>query len=243
MLDLAYLVRSILQDLELNDTGVCGVFLHGTPHGDARRTMCAGNNLAFIRELHHYARTKQYIGDEAAEIPDQDFTVPFDESYVVPIGDDLRTAGFSRGVRGVADYLLKSVDGDSSLAFDHIREKSKGRQRKPLAVRSFAVKTEEEALLSPGELVASMKDRLLQTRGGFRMLHAGDAPANSEMYGLQEALGHPPMHVPDKTGGDFLCCEVEGVPFCDIEATLEETEPESVDIADRMHTRIDVEWS
>ena len=242
MLDLAYLVRHVLGELELSDAGLCGVFLHGTPHGDAKRTMCAGNNLAFIRELHHFLRTKQYPGNDAAEIPDQDFTPPFADSYVVPIGDDLRSAGYATATRDVAEYLLRSVDGEAAFAFDHLRQSTSGRQRKPVAVRSFAVRREDDSKEDTKQLVEDVQSRLLATRGGTRWIHAGSKSKAPILTDLQIAVGKESTHIPDKSNAEFLCCEVEAVPLCDIETVLEDAEPDSIEIAERMHSRIDIEW-
>lgn len=242
MLDLAYLVRRVLGELELSDAGLSGVFLQGTPHGDAKRTMCAGNNLAFIRELHHYLRKKQYTGDDAVEIPDQDFTPPFADSYVVPIGEDLRSAGYATATRDIAEYLLRSVNGEAAFAFDFLRQSTSGRQRKPVAVRSFAVRREEDSTDDTKQLAENVQSRLLTTRGGTRWIHVGGNSNNAILTDLQIAIGKEPTHFPDKSNDDFLCCEVEAVPLCDIEAVLEDAEPDSIEIAERMHSRIDIEW-
>lgn len=242
LIDLAYLVRNVLQDLELSDAGLCGVCLLGTPHGEARRVMCAANNLTFVRELHHFTRTKQYIGDDDVEIPGQDFTSPFADCYVVPIGDDMRPDDFASAAGEVAGYLLRSGVGPTASTFDHIRKSTATRQRKPLAVRSFAVESSSHAQPFRARTMKDIRSRLFKTRGGTRLILVGKKPKDTVLPMMESAHGKPPMLLPSKERGHLLCCEVEAVPFCDIEATLEEAEPESVGIADRLHARIDIEW-
>jgi len=123
VLDVGYLVRKILRDLKLSETGVCGVLAHCTGRDPQARELALANSYAFLGELNHYSDVHNaYPGDRACGLPAfaaED--APFNDAYVVHVGEDLEKAEFVAATHKLAQYLYWNTVTSAGAFFDKCR--------------------------------------------------------------------------------------------------------------------------
>jgi len=82
--------------------------------------------------------------------------------------------------------------------------------------------------------------------GGDRRLLI-TVPEGASAAGLVRQIEHLASVQPSLASGDdvdvALCCEVHRVPLAEVAGLLVEEHPELVDVANRVHTRLDVAWT
>lgn len=254
--DVGYALRGLLSELDLRDTGLAAFLLNGLPAASSGRTLCGGNSIACLRELDYFCRTESYPGDASAGIPASEYMTPFPTAYAVNLGSSLGTAGFEDAAERVADYLHHALAGPAASILDHVRLQSGGASVAS-SMRAFATArvpfgpprptdTPADPAGRPDlvEAVASAGNRLFKTRGASRLLiaNAGGLPEDL-CESIRAGCGNPVTAIDQEDGdGPFICLEVEDVPLCDVEARLEDLCPEGADLAERLHTRTDIEW-
>jgi hypothetical protein len=113
VLDAAYLVRKLLAELGYPQDGVCGILLHGTGRNPEQRELATANTYACLSEWSHYCRTGRYPGDSDGLVPAIESPAgPFQDTYLVHLGDDLGERQFALAADDLAEYLyLSSVTG------------------------------------------------------------------------------------------------------------------------------------
>jgi serine/threonine protein kinase len=110
-LDVGYAVRAILDKIGLASTSIIGIMLHATG-GDARHCELARvNSFSWLTELQHFQLPNvSYPGDPSCGFPAHPSGVkPFDETYLVHLGDNLDAVDFDAATRCVAEYLRLNV--------------------------------------------------------------------------------------------------------------------------------------
>ncbi|HEV3116241.1 MAG TPA: tubulin-like doman-containing protein, partial [Gemmataceae bacterium] len=111
VVDLAYAVRRVLQGLNLPHARVCGILIHATNQNPAEADLARLNTFVTLHELGHYNRSPStYLGAApqgrraaGPNIP------PFDDCYVVHLGDQLSSADIQNCVNEVAEYLYANM--------------------------------------------------------------------------------------------------------------------------------------
>jgi serine/threonine protein kinase len=132
--DVAYAVRQILRELNLPDTGVCGVLLYATGSSPDQQCRARVNTQATLLELDHWCRPNVSFpgAPEKGLAGFGPGSPPFDECYLVHLGDGLTENETAREADRVAEYLcLDASAGGACL--DRLRQES----RWPGALRSF----------------------------------------------------------------------------------------------------------
>ena len=87
---------------------------------------------------------------------------------------------------------------------------------------------------------------LLSDCGGARRLllvAPGDLPSTELVKQLSEEVSEPPTVVADKENEVLLCYEMEQLPLRRVAAAVLDRRFKNVEVASRLHTRIDVTWS
>ena len=107
VLDLAYLVRKLVTDLGLSDEGVYGILTHSTDRNPNAHDLAIANSYACLTELHQYAGTEGYPGEQTCELPPSSAGQgPFSQAYFVHLGDDLNDPDFDAATDALASYLF-----------------------------------------------------------------------------------------------------------------------------------------
>ena len=105
-LDLAYLLRTILAEIKLEYQAIVGVLLTATSAHGCRSEIQNATALACLDELRHFSTPGLgFPGDPACRLPSFD-RGPFDETYVVDLGDGLNDADYQNEAYKVAEYLF-----------------------------------------------------------------------------------------------------------------------------------------
>src|SRR5205807_2822474 len=111
VLDLAYAVRQVLHECKLAKAGVCGFLIHATSQRPAEEELARLNVYTTLSELQHYSqRFARYPGDPAHGLaPASPGLRPFDDCYVVHLGERLETAELQSSINRFADYLYVNI--------------------------------------------------------------------------------------------------------------------------------------
>jgi hypothetical protein len=141
-LDLAYLLRTILAEIKLEYQAIVGVLLTATSAHGCRSEIQNATALACLDELRHFSTPGLgFPGDAACRLPSFD-RGPFDETYVVDLGDGLNDADYQNEAQKVAEYLFRCAVTGARGFFEACRRspQSGGTNRAGApAVRTFAV--------------------------------------------------------------------------------------------------------
>jgi hypothetical protein len=124
--DVAYAVRQVLGELNLPDTGMCGLLLYGTTPSPDEQYRARVNAYATLQELDHWCRPD--VAFPGA--PEQGLAgfgpgrPPFDECYLAHLGDGLSEDQATAAADRVAEYLcLDATAGGACL--DRLRHESR----------------------------------------------------------------------------------------------------------------------
>jgi serine/threonine protein kinase len=144
-IDVGYMVRAVLDKLNLGQSRVTGFMMHSTG-GEPRHTELARvNAFAWLSEFQHFAHPQNlYPGDTSCGLPPHAAGVPpFDHTYLIHLGENLDGAEFDQAAHSVAEYLHLNILTPASSFFDACREEkdqsSPGEQSKAVRLRSFGV--------------------------------------------------------------------------------------------------------
>jgi serine/threonine protein kinase len=134
--DVAYAVRQVLGELNVPDTGVCGLLLHATASSPDQQVRTRVNTWATLLELEHWCRPDVSFPG-APEYGLAGFAPgrpPFDDCYLAHLGDGLTEDRTTAETDRVAEYLcLDASAGGACL--DRLRQES----RWPWGLRSFGL--------------------------------------------------------------------------------------------------------
>ena len=123
VLDLAYVIRKTLRDLDLPEDGLCGILAHCIGRNSQTRDIAVANAYAFLAELNHYSGLEHaYPGDPSGGLPAfvaED--APFNHAYVVQLGEDLEQDEFAAAADKLAQYLYCNAVTPAGTFFDKCR--------------------------------------------------------------------------------------------------------------------------
>ena len=108
MLDVAYLIRSMLERMDIEKYTLIGIAAHVTSREVDKGELGRVNTLAWLDEWHHFSQPHiAYPGDAAAGLPSHAPEVPpFDATYLVDMGDRITHQSFQQQISRIASYLL-----------------------------------------------------------------------------------------------------------------------------------------
>ena len=126
VLDIGYAVRAIMSDLGIADSGVCGVLAHSTPRNPNAKDLAVANAYVCLNELHHYGRVGEYPGDAAFQLPPATGKHgPFEDTYLVHLGNDLGEADHDAATDVLAEYLYLDTATAAGAFFDKCRQSAR----------------------------------------------------------------------------------------------------------------------
>ena len=125
ILDLAYACRQILTGMGVEQVDIRGVLPHAVGGDQTIRQLASVNAYSFAEEWYHYAR-KGYPGDRACGLkPARADLPPFDDAYLVPIGERLSEQDFVQAIDRLAEYLYLDSATVGGVFFRHCREQER----------------------------------------------------------------------------------------------------------------------
>ncbi len=127
VLDVAYMLRQILEEKSQADARLCGFLLHSTPRTSSQRNLAEGNAFACLTELYNFSHAEgAFPGDPACNLPAIDGqTGTFDDTYVISLGSELTDRQYDEATDRVAEYLYINAVTPASLFFEACREQQK----------------------------------------------------------------------------------------------------------------------
>jgi hypothetical protein len=106
LLDAAYAVRKVLDDLFISDASLTGVLMHWTGPDANGKLLARANACCCLRELRSFGRGQGYPGDADIGMPDFDPDIPaFDTTRVVHLGEGLDQEKLGRAAENVSQFL------------------------------------------------------------------------------------------------------------------------------------------
>lgn len=151
-LDLGYAVRTVLDKLGIANRRVVGLMMHSTGRDPHHCELARVNAFSWLTEFQHFSRPQNaYPGDGSCGLPAHEpGTAPFDDTYLVHLGDSLDTEEFDAAAQTLADYLLLDVFTPAQSFFDACRQdvKSAGERdgHAETNLRSFGIYRKAAAL-------------------------------------------------------------------------------------------------
>jgi serine/threonine protein kinase len=127
LLGVAYAVRQVLGELGVSARGLCGVLLHATSPKPSDQQMARINACATLQELAHFSQPDApYPGDPEkgldAFAPGE---APFEDCYLVHLGDGLDRARAAEAARNVAEYLFLDATPEGGAFLDRFRHETR----------------------------------------------------------------------------------------------------------------------
>jgi hypothetical protein len=145
-LDVGYMVRAVLQKLDLSGASITGLMLHATG-GDPRHAELARvNAFAWLAELNQFQQPENhYPGDASCGLPSHRAGVPpFDHTYLIHVGENVDAQDFDQAAKSVAEYLRLGLLSPAGAFFDACRAEpprpsADQESRSPGHLRSFGI--------------------------------------------------------------------------------------------------------
>lgn len=128
IVDLAYVVRQALAELHLSTKGLCGVLLHATTDDPTRRDLARVNAYATLSELAHFSgKEVAFPGEPRQGLQAARTGVPpFEECYLIHLGEQLAEHEAQAATNRVADYLFLDAASEAGEFLDQYRQSTHG---------------------------------------------------------------------------------------------------------------------
>ncbi len=141
VVDMAYAVRQALQELGLSARGLCGVLLYATSLKPEDQEMARVNAYAALSELAHFSRADvAYPGDPVSGLaPSARDCGPFEETYLVHLGEQLGAAEAEAATEKLAEYLFLDASPNGGAFLDEYRRQTHAAPRDPFTLRTFGL--------------------------------------------------------------------------------------------------------
>jgi len=141
VLDMAYAVRQALQELGLSARGLCGVLLYATSLKPEDQEMARVNAYAALSELAHFSGADAvYPGDPDSDLaPCPKACGPFEETYLVHLGEQLGAAEAEAATEKLAEYLFLDASPNGGAFLDEYRRQTHAAPRDPFTLRTFGL--------------------------------------------------------------------------------------------------------
>jgi len=162
VLDLGFALRQALAEFALPDDGLSAMLLHATSHDPNAAELSIANTYACLTELFHYEQANQpypgapSLGLEATRPEEK----PFEDTYLVHLGDGLSPDEYAEAADRVANYLYLDTTTAAGACLDQCRaltkRSSKSATREP-QLRSFGI---SEIACDVGRAAQSEADRV-----------------------------------------------------------------------------------
>jgi eukaryotic-like serine/threonine-protein kinase len=138
--DMAYAVRQVMADLDLAAEDILGTLVTASSRKQAEREMAQINAYATLAELSHYSEKESiYPGDvERGLRPCGPGVRPFDDCYLMHLGDQVDRTEAEGAADMVAEYLALDATAQAGSSLDQFR--SRTRPADGLGLRVFGMR-------------------------------------------------------------------------------------------------------
>ena len=258
MINLAYAVRSVLEQSSAEGYEIAGILARGAGRGGcgarstAGRDLATANACACLVELQHSHRQGVYHGDPAWALSSTVAGSPaFDDLSFLDLGSGLDPDQWSEAAAWTAERVFFDTASAAGPFFGECRRVAR-REAVPrhvdLTVGSFSL-----CHVGPGEddgdtrlaaFVRSAMPAVAPPGSGRALLLV--TPPGPHSLPLSEALAHAAgIGVSRAHDGDnrcVVCGEALRIPVSRILVGLLDARPDCADLACRLHTRRDIAW-
>ncbi len=120
VLDFGYIVRQALRQLQMPEDSVCALLGHVSGRAGQSRDISTANAYALLSELNHYSDPRHpFPGDPVAGLDSFDAgDAPFNDVYVVHLGEELDAQGFAAAIDKLATFLYYGSLSTAAAYFD-----------------------------------------------------------------------------------------------------------------------------
>jgi serine/threonine protein kinase len=141
LISLAYGLRQVIAELDLSPAGLCGMLLHATSPKLEDREMARVNASATLTELDQLCRLGAgYPGEpESGLKPFRPGQTPFEDSYLIQLGDGLDRAAAESAAKAVGDYLYLDTTPEGGGCLDLLRSRAQAEFRARASLRTFGL--------------------------------------------------------------------------------------------------------
>jgi hypothetical protein len=142
-LDIGYAVRAILQKLGVSESRVVGIMMHSTERDARHSELARVNAFSWLSEFNHFQRSDNaYPGDTSCGLPAHSPGVaPFDQTYLLHLGENLDGAEFEQATQAVADYLEMDALSMAGAFFNACRDTEFDGNASPLEVSTLNLRS------------------------------------------------------------------------------------------------------
>jgi hypothetical protein len=192
VLDTAYLLRTLLAEINLECQAFVGVLLYATSAKSGQSMIQSATALACLDELRHFSTPGLgFPGDPACRLPSFD-RGPFDQTYIVDVGEALSEADYQKEAQKVAEYLFRCTATRARGFFEVCRRRpqSGGSDRAGTpTLRTFAVGVADQpSSQDAGPEVRALCQAIVRAWRGGPSSPAQDARAHTAI----QPCNHPP---------------------------------------------------
>ena len=162
LIDAGYAIRHVLADMGLPDSDITGLLSHATGRNPTANDLSNSSAYSCLSELAHFTRPDSYYPGEACcgLSPSAPGKGPFEDTYLVHLGDELSEAQFDERVDELAEYLYLDVATSCGTLFDKCRTSDRNEPKNDAVrgkIRTFGLC---QIGLSQEELVATATESL-----------------------------------------------------------------------------------
>jgi serine/threonine protein kinase len=120
VLDVAYILRMLMEEMGISDAGLCSVLAHSTQRNASAKDLAVANAYACLSELRHFA-VQNYPGEPACGVRAFEHEPTLPQPYFVHLGDRLTTDEFISATDSLAEYLYLDAATAGGAFFDKCR--------------------------------------------------------------------------------------------------------------------------
>ena len=183
VMSMAYAVRQALEKLGLSARGLCGVLLYATSMKPTDQEMARVNACAALNELAHFAgHDVAYPGDPEDGLAPGKGHAPFEETYLLHLGEQLGADEAAAATEKLADYLFLDAGPAGGAFLDEFRRQTHTPAREPWTLRTFGL----SRIGAGGERPLDLATKQLCLRLTRKWL---DGPREAEVKFLEREAG------------------------------------------------------
>jgi serine/threonine protein kinase len=138
VLDVAYILRMIMDEMGISDEGLCSVFAHSTQRNASAKDLALANTYACLSELRHFA-VQNYPGEPACGLRAFEHEPTLPQPYFVHLGDRLTTDEFISATDSLAEYLYLDAATAGGAFFDKCRAAGANDDSEDVHLRTLGV--------------------------------------------------------------------------------------------------------
>jgi hypothetical protein len=248
-LDLAYAIQSTLLKNQLPDDDLVGILTHATIRKSGPRDVATANTYAFLKELNHYSDPATVFQGVGAFVPELSLaTPPFNDAYLVHLGEELNQQQFSDATDMLANYLYLNLATPAANVFDKLRHE--GGTIVPAEqpfLRTFGLKALSKldgTAPSVQQWLAEANPRFADCARSRRLLVTmpESDPLPELLHEIERQNGATITTIPGCDDDVTICSEMQYLSLSHVLQSLTGGHGGFEQVADRLHTRFDIDW-